>query len=105
MRRCVKSLVCAMGVFLFLIHAAVAQKPGDSKRLIQSFPIPPGQEATGIRFPYKENGKMKMFFNVDKMFRKDVEQSVDLSTTKLPVIDLTTSLQRQMISEAPDTRV
>lgn len=35
-------------------------------------PIPAGQSAQGVRFPYfDDSGKLKMFFNVDVMLRKD----------------------------------
>jgi|GEM_PF-2397035 len=76
MRRFVKHFACFSGAVTVIIFscAAFAQTPatsGTAKSLALNVPIPEKQSATGVKFPYIENGKLRMFFNVDVMYRAD----------------------------------
>ena len=76
MRRFVKQSACrsVAAIAVFFAGAAVAQLPatsGTGKSTTLNVPIPVKQSASGVKFPYIENGKLRMFFNVDVMFRTD----------------------------------
>jgi hypothetical protein len=75
MRRFAKHFVCFLGMAVAFANAANAQKPDAAtdhdKPPLLDVPIPVGQKASGLTFPYREDGKLKMFFNIDEMFRVD----------------------------------
>jgi len=87
MRRFAKYLACA-GIAAVLINAAHAQKPAadQDKPPFLDVPIPVGQKASGLTFPYREDGKLKMFFNIDEMFRKDWDH-LQMTNAKIQTFD------------------
>lgn len=91
MRRFAKYSILLLGVALGILHAASAQKPapgasGTPKPPALDVPIPPGQGAKGLTFPYREDGKLKMFFNVEEMFRTDLDH-LQMTNAKIQTFD------------------
>lgn len=91
MRRFVKHSASFSGAAIVLIFAgaAMAQLPaasGTAKSVALNVPIPVKQSASGVKFPYIENGKLRMFFNVDVMFRAD-EGHMQMTNARVETYD------------------
>jgi hypothetical protein len=57
-----------------------------SQSLVNGIPIPVGNEWKGVHFPYTENKKLKMHFDVEVMKRKDTEH-VMMTNAKIITFD------------------
>jgi hypothetical protein len=90
MRLSVEPVTCVFCALFLLALSAAAQTPAatgtNSKSLESMIPIPVTQSSHGVTFPYWENGKLKMYFNVDVMFRKD-QGHLDLTNAKIETYD------------------
>jgi|ERR1700677_327760 len=92
MRQCVNLFACALAAFFIFMHGAAGQSTDTTKRdaqtqtLINSVPIPPGHQGKGIRFPYKEDGKLKIKIDVDVMERKDLDH-IEMTNAKIITFD------------------
>lgn len=91
MKQSAKYPAFLMGMAFVFVNSVLAQKPDATsaetpKRQALDVPIPPGQKANGVRFPYFEDGKLRMFFNVDVMFRKDLGH-LEMTNGKIETYD------------------
>jgi len=81
---------CALVLAFVVSRGAVAQTApaakNDAQTLITNFPIPVHEKGDGVGFPYWEDGKLKMRFNVEVMERKDLEH-VAMTNAKIITYD------------------
>jgi hypothetical protein len=79
---CFRAFLAAL--FCACATVAFGQSAGKSALPV---PIPVGQKASGVRIPYwDENGKLKMFFNIDEMLRSDPDHLV-MTNAKIETYD------------------
>jgi hypothetical protein len=91
MRRFAKYSIALLGIAFGIMNVASAQKPvanasDTPKPPALEIPIPVNNKATGLTFPYREDGKLKMFFNVEEMFRTDLDH-VKMTNAKIQTFD------------------
>jgi hypothetical protein len=88
MRPCAKYSACALVMAFMVARGALAQTaaPKNTQTLITNFPIPVHEKGDGVGFPYWEDGKLKMRFNVDVMERTDLEH-VEMTNAKIITYD------------------
>ncbi|MGB8354188.1 MAG: hypothetical protein WCD79_09900 [Chthoniobacteraceae bacterium] len=87
MRRFAKYSISILGIAFGFVSAAHAQKPAATpKSVALDVPIPVKQKASGLTFPYREDGKLKMFFNIEEMYRTDLDH-LQMTNAKIQTFD------------------